>query len=284
MLSHRQATTATDSPRAGRRGARQDEQVTSPWRFDDALAEAVVAAAGTSLDASVDQIGTAMLRWIPTGSTAKVAAVAAGELPPGLDPTAVAEQVLDGSPHSWTCWPAATITAAVLHGADVVAELRTDPESPPIDVHAAVVVDRQWHVDPCLGPGVGLDLRSGDTRSGPSAIAEVVPVEDGTFRHLVRGPRFRLHYVSLNPAVTRRDLHALLELSVTHTGVRTDRRFWQLGLADGMVGITEPDGVPTRRRWRREGEAWVLLEHLEGDFDELVAGATGPPDPAESVS
>jgi hypothetical protein len=249
----------------------------SPWRFDDALAREVVAAAGTSLDAPVDEIGTAMLRWIPTGSTAKAQAVAAGELPPGLDPAAIAEQLLAGSAHSWTCWPAATITAAVLHAAghdaEVVAELRTDPGSPPIDVHAAVVADGHWHVDPCLGPGLGLDLRAGDTRSGPSAVAELVPAEDGTFRHLVRGPRFRLRYVSLNAQVSRRDLHALLELSVTHTGVRSDRRFWQLGLEDGMVGITEPEGVPTRRRWRRAGEAWMQLEQLEGDFDELVAGA-----------
>ncbi|OWY60306.1 hypothetical protein B7486_69880, partial [cyanobacterium TDX16] len=164
------------------------------WRFDDALAAEVVAAAGTSLDAPVDEIGTAMLRWIPSGSTAKVEALAAGRLPPGLEPAAVAEHILEGSAHSWTCWPAATITAAVLHAAGheatVVAERRTDPGSPPIDVHAGVIVDGRVHLDPCLGPGPGLDI-DGDARSGPSSAAEIVP-RPGGFDHLVLKPNLRL--------------------------------------------------------------------------------------------
>lgn len=245
------------------------------WRIDDALAKEVVAAAGTTLDASVDDIATALLRWIPSGSTAKAEALAADRLPPGLDPVAAAEAILGGSTHSWTCWPAATITVGVLHAAGhdatVVAELRTDPGSPPIDVHGAVLVDGHLHVDPCLGPGPAIDLR-GDSRTGPSAAAELVPRGDG-FDHLVQKPNLQLRYVSLNPDLRPRDLHALLELSATHSGVPTDRRHWQLALPDGVVGVSERDGAVRRRRWRRAGDVWALAEQVEGDFDELVVAA-----------
>jgi hypothetical protein len=250
----------------------------SPWQFDDALAKEVAAAAGTSVDASVDEIGLALHRWIPSGSTAKRAAMQDGALPPGLEPAAVAEQLLAGSTHSWTCWPSSTIAAAVLHAgghdATVVAQLRTDPGSPPVDVHGAVLVDGR-HVDLCLGPGLGVDVRGG-SRRGPSAVAELVPRHDGgpgAFEHHLRGATLDLRYDSTNLAVGRRDLHALLELSTSHTGVGVDRRFWKLALSDGLVAVTEPEGHPRRRRWRSEGDGWVVVDEVAGEWDELVTGA-----------
>jgi hypothetical protein len=253
--------------------------VAGPWTFDDALAKEVVAAAGTSLDASVDEIGLALQQWVPSGSTAKREAMQAGDLPPGLEPAPVAEAILEGSAHAWTCWPASTIAVAVFraagHDADVVAQLRTDPGSPPVDVHAAVVVDGHLHVDLCLGPGLGVEVPEGE-RSGPAAVARLVPYDGGGpggFAHHLRGPSLDLSYVSTNRVVDRRALHALLELSTTHTGVGVDRRFWKLGLPDGLVAVTEREGRPRRKRWRRDGDGWLLEEEVEGAWDDLVAGA-----------
>jgi len=251
---------------------------TARWRLDDALAAEVAAAAGTHLDAPVDELGLALLRWIPSGSTAKGEAIRAGVLPPGLDPTGVAEQILAGSPHSWTCWPAATITAGVLaaggHDVEVVGELRTDPAAPVVDVHAAVIVDGHLHVDPCLGPGVALDL-AGDTRSGPSAAAEIIPLDAHRWQHLSRGAGTGSnHYVTLGRGLGPREVRTFLEVSVTHTGVPTTRRYLRRALEDGAVVVADHERGARRRRWQREGDGWSVVEERLGDYDELLDDAT----------
>lgn len=249
-----------------------------PWRMDDALAHEVAAAAGTSLEASVDELGVALHRWIPSGSTAKREAIAAGVLPPGLDPVGVAEQILGGSTHSWTCWPAATVTAAVLaaagHDAEVVAELRTDPAAPPVDVHAAVVVDGRHLVDPCLGPGSTLALE-GDTCAGPSASAEIVPLDQHRWEHVTRtAGRDVNRYVTLSRSLDPREVRAFLEVSVTHSGVPTDRRYLRRPLPDGVLTVADHERGGRLRRWRREGEGWSLVVECHGPFDDLLAASS----------
>lgn len=248
----------------------------SPWRIDDALAKEVADAAGCSLDAPLDELGPALLRWIPSGSTAKREAMDRDELPPGLDPAAVAEAILAGSRHSWTCWPASTIAAAVLaargHDAEVVAELRLDPHAPPVDVHSAVVVDGEALVDPCLGPGWPMRL-DGDTATAPWVAAEIVPFPDGRWGHLSRMPGQPVNrYRVLARQLDRDGVRAFLEVSRTHSGVPAHRRSFRRTLVDGSAFVSERDGRSRFRRWQQVagGEGWAVVDERWGAFADLV--------------
>lgn len=247
----------------------------NPWTVNDTLAHQAATAAGSHLDAPLTELLPALHAWIPAGSTAKAQAVEAGNLPPGLHPAAVIEELLSGSSHSWTCWPSATVTAAILNArgehVELAAELRADPHSVPVDIHAVLIVDGRYHVDPCLGPGVPIAL-SGGSATGPAATAEVFPDDYGGWHHLSRlagGPQAR--YVCLARHLDQRRARSFLAVSATHSGVPADRRSWRRTTDTGLVVVSERDGMARRRRWIRDGDGWRLGEERFGVWEHLVA-------------
>lgn len=203
-----------------------------PWSIDPGVARDLAHLVGWDPSTGPVALAGAMADQVPAGTTAKLAAVAAGEVPPGADPESVARRILDdratGSPTpAWSCWALSTVMAALLaHGgrpASVAALRRIDPGAPAVDLHSLVVTDDDGPVvcDPYFAavlPDDGPE-RAGDLHRG--VVAERVDEPDGRWTYQVRLGRWSspLAYRTLAPVLDPDDVAALCVVSITHTGV-----------------------------------------------------------------
>jgi hypothetical protein len=216
-----------------------------------------------------------MAATVPTGSTAKLEAVAADQVPPRADPTPVAETWLARPGLAWSCWAVSTLYAAlVAHAgaltADVLGARRVDPASVPVDFHSVVEVrevrsgPRRWLTDPYfwISP---IEAPVGDTLR-PGVWGEAVA--DGPVWRTAVGScavRYLLRYRTFTTALIASDVEGLCRVSVTYTGVATRARA-HLATADGVVAASaDRDGVVRLRRWRAgPTEVWgVPCETVE---------------------
>lgn len=205
-------------------------------------------ALGWSGDHGAAALAARLPEQVPCGSTAKLAAVARGEVPPGAEPDDLARRILahvtasasapaGGAPSpSWSCWVTATVTAALLDAADVgpvrvAATRRVDERAPDVDLHAAVLAGAGAATvlcDPYFGLAVGLpadtgpDVGASATETRATGTATVTRAVDGFGWELaVRmgawadGLRYRL----LGPDLDRGDVRAMCAISVPLSGV-----------------------------------------------------------------
>lgn len=246
------------------------------------MARALAAMIGWDPGSGPVALAGAMADHVPAGTTAKIAAMAAGEVPPGADPEGIARRILDdresGAPTpAWSCWALSTLMAALLgHGglpAVVVALRRIDDDAPVVDVHSLVLTvtdDGPVGIDPYFAavvPGPGRAERSlvhrgvwAERTDEPSAGRWTYEVGRGRMA-------IRLRYRTLAPVVDVGDVTAFCAVSVTHTGVPPGpcASLWRDEVAtDAFVHHT---GGAAVREWRRVGTAAVwdgeatLTEH-----------------------
>lgn len=215
--------------------------------------------------AGVDELVEALGRRLPRGSTAKLAAIAEGRRPAGHDPAEVVEGWLADRRVAWTCWAAATVTAALVRAggvidAEVMGVRRCGNDAPPVDFHSVVGIvdgDRRWVCDPHFG--VGTVPGDGGERMRPALQGSLRCRPDGRFDWTVSGPSFsvaELPYRSLTGPLDSADVRAFCDVSVTHSGVR-NYPFSLLLLPDG-VGSLRAEGFdtpPERRLWRTESDS-----------------------------
>lgn len=214
-----------------------------PWRIDPGLASDLAEAIGWSPTDGAGALTGRLPERVPAGSTAKLAAVARGEVPPGADGDGLARVVLDhqrawdrrpdgGAPSpSWSCWVFTTLMASLVDWADlgpvrVAGVRRIDERAPVVDYHAAVVVGdgaEPLICDPYFGTSVALPPEPGRANLVETTIATATAERgpDGAWfleshlAHWEHGCRYRL----LAPALDRGDVHAFCAVSVTHSGV-----------------------------------------------------------------
>lgn len=244
-----------------------------PWTIDAGLARDLAATLGWRPEDGVAALTARLPERVPMGSTAKVAAVAAGEVPPGADLEDLAHRLLahqhrladapeGGAPSpAWSCWVVAPVLAALIEcsglgPADVAVTRRTDDRSPVVDLHAAVVTPGadggRWVCDPYFGVAVLLPTAAGAVGRQDSPLAEASVWSDGSgWAYAVRLKRWdqALAYRLLGPSLVRGDVVALTALSVTHSGVPT-RPYVRLH-HDGTVidALETEDGTAALRTW-----------------------------------
>ncbi len=234
------------------------------WHIDPGLAAELGGALGWRPDDGAADLAVRLPERVPCGSTAKLAAVAAGQVPPGDDPEALARRILGhlharaahppggaASP-SWSCWVTATVAAALAATADlgpvaVAATRRTDDRAPDADFHAAVVVgegDGAWLCDPYFGLAVALPDEPGRSESAERGCAS------GTVRRrpdrgwdldvrLVTWSAV-LSYRLLAPTLDRGDVRSFCAVSVSHTGV-PNRPYARLHVEGAAVDVHEDE-------------------------------------------
>ena len=154
-----------------------------PWRIDRGVASDLAAVLGWVPAEGAAALALRLPERVPAGSTAKLAAVARGEVPPGSDADHLARVVLEaqlawvdrpdgGAPSpSWSCWVFTTLMAALADWADlgpvsVAGMRRVDERAPVVDFHAAVVVGdgaAPLVCDPYFGTAVELPAEPGPT-------------------------------------------------------------------------------------------------------------------------
>lgn len=276
---------------------------THPWRIDPGLASDLAAALGWAPGDGAAALAARLPERVPAGSTAKLAAVDRGEVPPGADADDLAKRVLDhqltwvdgsgaGSPSpSWSCWVFTTLMASLVDWADLapvrVAGLRRiDERAPVVDFHAAVVVgegDAPLVCDPYFGVSVALPARPGTTSIAtiPTATATAERDHDGGWRfeaHLARwedGCRYRM----VAPVLDRGDVLAFCAVSVTHSGVPS-KPYARLHRGTQVVDVVaHVDQRATASCWERgpDGQVTDTVEE-RATWDEAVqvfAGWTG---------
>jgi hypothetical protein len=244
------------------------------FALTDDLARACVARARVDLPTDVEGVGAlieGLAQTMPTGSTTKLAAIAQGRVPPGADPTAVAEAWLEQPGWAWSCWAASTLFAALVAGsgglrAEVVGARRIDPAAPPVDIHSVVVVDDgecRWLTDPYFG--VGPIAEPGGDQIRPGSWGEAFT--DGTTWWTACGSaagRSVARYRTFTHPLTSGDVEALCRVSVTHSGVSPRPRA-HLATPDGSMSATEDrDGRVVLRRWRLPpGQVWGADPQVE---------------------
>lgn len=248
-----------------------------PWAIDPGLARELAAAIGWSGDDGIGALARRIPQVLPCGSTAKLAAVAAGSVPPGADVDELAAEVValldevrsappgGARAPSWSCWVTATVMAALVEAAGVgpvrVAALRRFGEgTADVDLHAGVFVgegDDGWLCDPYFGTAI-----AAPTRSVPETAADADlwslraglgdderPVLD---LWSARSEQV-LHYRLFAPVLDRGDVHAICAVSTTHSGVPL-RPYARLNRPDGLVEAREPEGGGGRvDRWTASG-------------------------------
>lgn len=169
-----------------------------PWSIDPELASDLAAALSWAPADGAGVLARRFAERIPTGSTAKLAAVAEGRVPPGAEVDALAHQILGGlrgdrreSP-AWTCWVVSSVFASIVDTlgpgtARVAALRRIDDRSPVVDIHSVVIAEgaaersdeaSTWVCDPYFGTAVALpgalldvDEPSAARRASPIALA-----------------------------------------------------------------------------------------------------------------
>lgn len=252
-----------------------------PWMIDAGLARALSDAIGWRAEDGVAALAERMPVAVPMGSTAKLAAIAAGEVPPGDDPERLARGLLDHlearatdpaggalSP-TWSCWVASTVMAALVDAAGlgavhVASTRRSDAGAPVVDFHAAVQVPDgsgggTWICDPYFGAAVLLPSEPGAAASvsGPLGTASAVRSVDGGWVFDLGWEvwdivlRFRLFGPALDPG----DVRAMAAVSVTLSGVPL-RPYARVHRLDGEAAIADAsenaDGTGRLATWTRE--------------------------------
>lgn len=227
---------------------------------------------------------------VPTGSTAKLEAVAAGDVPPGRDPVAVARGWLERPELGWSCWAVGTLYAALVTAggtfdASVLAARRVDPATVPVDFHCLVELrggDRRWVADPYFWMGP-IEAPGGEaTRPGAWGHA----FADGpTWRTSIAscGGRGILQYRSVTLPLRPTDVEAFCRVSVAFSGVPNRPRLLR-ATADGAVGASvDSDGAIRLRRWRcGPHQVWGAASTTEelADWARAEACITPRPRPA----
>lgn len=232
----------------------------SVWRIDAGVARDLAARVGWEPGDGSVALVEGLAASVPSGSTAKLEAVAAGRIPPGADPEAVARRVLaDRSAArpevSWSCWAMSTLMAALVEtlGAGpvtVAAIRRIDAASPPVDVHSLVVVDGLL-CDPYFSavvPAAGAEVE----RVHDGVWAWRTDEPDGRWRCAVRNGRWpiALEYRLLSAVVDPGDVAAFCAISATHSGApgRPYARVWRR--AAGIEAFVHEAGGAAVREWR----------------------------------
>lgn len=269
-----------------------------PWAIDAGLARDLTDALGWTPAHGPGALAALLPAAAPMGSTAKLAAIRAGEVPPGSDPEPLVRQLLDhctaraGSPAggaaspSWSCWVASTVMAALVDAAGlgpvhVAATRRSDAAAPVVDFHAAVVVstgDGAWICDPYFGvavprpaPGERLDA------SGPLGSVAAVRSADGGWHYDLALDVWDLvlRFRCFGPALDRADVRAMAALSVTHTGVPL-RPYARLHAGDRIDDASESaEGAGVLHSWTRAAGRHEEVVASWADAVELFAARTG---------
>ncbi|HEU5150143.1 MAG TPA: hypothetical protein VFU19_06570 [Iamia sp.] len=234
------------------------------WRIDPGVARALADLVGWAPEDDAPALSQALGAAVPTGSTAKLEAVAAGLTPPGADPEAIARRVVEdraaGRPEvAWSCWAASTVMAALVatltdRPVAVAAIRRIDDAAPPVDLHSLVVVDGLL-CDPyftSVVAGAGADEVE---RTHVGVWCRRTDEPDGRWRMEVGNGRWsrRLEYRLLAPVIDRADVAALCVVSATHTGAPTRpfARVWRD--ASGVEAFTHEAGGAAVRTWTWAG-------------------------------
>lgn len=267
-----------------------------PWMIDAGLARSLSEAIGWRPEDGVGALAALMPAAAPMGSTAKLAAIAAGDVPPGEEPEPLARRMLDhvearsagtaagtlgGAPSpTWSCWVASTVMAALVDAAGlwpvrVASTRRSDAGAPVVDFHAAVQVSGDdggtWICDPYFGAALVLPAAPGATASvtGPLGTASAVRSDDGGWVFDLGWEvwdvvlRFRLFGPALDPG----DVRAMAAVSVTLSGVPL-RPYARLHLGDAIVDASESaEGTGVLHAWTREAGR---TEQVVGSWAEAV--------------
>jgi hypothetical protein len=256
--------------------------------IDRGLAAELGAVIGWDSGDGAPALVTALAGSIPVGSTAKLAAVAAGEIPPGADPAAVARRMVDDrvGPRptvSWSCWAMSSVMAALAEGADLgpvaVAGLRRiDDRAPAVDVHSVVLVDGVV-CDPYLAGVVAGPGADETERDHGGVVTTRVDEPDGRWTVAFRTYRWSsgLEYRILAPVLDPADVHALCAVSVTHTGAppRPMAVLWRDHR--GVDLATHAEGGVALRRWRPDRDAEITEHPTWADATAAFAAETGIP-------
>lgn len=270
-----------------------------PWAIDPVLARDLSAAIGWRPDDGAAALAALLPSFAPMGSTAKLAAIAAGGVPPGADPGPLARQFLDvgaaraaapaggaASP-SWSCWVASTVMAALVDAAElgpvqVVATRRSDDGAPMVDFHAAVTVadgDAEWICDPYFGAGIRLAHDSG------AAVVDTGPLGTASAERSVDGGwvldlgwevwDIVLRFRRFGPALDAGDVQAMAAISATHSGVPL-RPYARLHLGDAIVDASESAaGAGVLHAWTRADGRSEQVVASWPDAVEVLADRTG---------
>ncbi len=244
------------------------------WRIDPTLASDLAAVIGWSPGDGVTALVAALAARLPAGSTAKLEAVAAGEVPPGADPEVLAARIVAddvaGVPGpSWSCWVLSTLLAALLETfgvarTEVVATRRIDLRAPAVDFHSAVTVDdgtTTWLCDPYFGlvlPGPGHE----DVEVVDRGLWALRSDGAGRWSYRVASRRWpeQLRYRLVAPSLDTGDVRALCAVSVTHSGVPPRPNARVRTTAESFEAWENADGTATLREWRWDGPdgVWTL--------------------------
>lgn len=255
----------------------------SSWRIDRGLAAALTDALGWSATDGLGALARRIPELLPCGSTAKLDAISAGEVPPGADVDAVATTVLahledpsgatmGGSP-AWSCWVLAGLVAAVLDRAGIPAEVaitrRIDEGSPVVDLHASVLAGpagARWILGPYFGLAAPhpIDTRTTATENRSHGAMRASVGADGRLElteHLARWDA-PLRYRVLATGVDRGDVHTVAAISATLSGVPM-RPYARLHRPDGTVVDAKKaeDGRFLVGIWRPNDAAPAETEH-----------------------
>lgn len=242
---------------------------------DDALAGEAAKAAGVDLGGDVETVVAGFRRWLPSGSTAKLDAIATGGAVPGPDPTTALVARLGGSSDGWSCWPLCTAIGGVLaaagHDVRLLVEHRRERSDVEVDFHSVLLVDGAL-VDPYLGPSAPVPVGTEVTR--PDAWAKWIP-GNRPDHHGVRGGGSRYWYRALADHLDAEDVRAFCAISVTHTGVG-DRPYvqWVDGGSIHMIRSAGTDRAgPGSYQVSVGGDPFTQQRETrdEGTFDDLVA-------------
>ena len=212
---------------------------------------------------------------MPTGSTAKLAAGAAGETPPGADPEAVARRIVDdrtaGRPEvAWSCWGVSTVMAALVETlaerpATVAAIRATEADWVPVDVHSLVVVDGLL-CDPYFASVVAGPGSDEVERTVGGVWSSRTDEPDGRWAFVAGNGRWSrtLGYRVLAPVLDRDDVATFCTISITHSGA-PPHPFGLVWRAEDLVeALTHHDGTgAATRTW-----TWDPADIWTGTIDQ----------------
>jgi hypothetical protein len=259
----------------------------SPWAIDRGLAADLSAALGWQPDDGAQALAEVLPRRVPCGSTAKLEAVAAGDVPPGAEPGPLARTILGhldgaggGPTPSWSCWVHSTVMAALVGAGGsgpvrVAATRRIDEGGPIVDVHSSVLVTEDrgdgagtvtWLCDPYFGSAVALPEEPGAAGEGerPLVHARAERELDGRWTHAVRLARWdlELRYRVLGPELDAGDVRAFCAVSVTHSGVAS-RPYVRLHDPDAIIDArVDEHGTGICTDWRVPGVDGPVSPHV----------------------